>query len=575
MPTRVLHVFLDGAGDDTAVEWEVDENKPFADRAQMARLCEALGCGDEAMEELEFALHAVKGAQREAIDMAASPFEWMHRSGIDLERLAITKTRREPPSGGESPADDAAGDTTRMQETATTGVPGDATDAGETPRDPVAPVHYEAAERGWVPIRRKTDHGTSYHVPICPAPEAKGGMTHSLCGKCIRALTPVLKDVVWGDVAEHPAALKLNTEYRRGWIGKLSFDRNKRGEWKVKSVGATWKDRYFVIGPNGLHYYSSEAVRSTGQAPANAKNSKIFNADTELVVDPSAAEFSELRKADDTYVYFGLTFRKPDVALLMRVRRQEDKTEWVDFLGTTLNLLKRDEAWANGAKPGMFKDLGSNFLSRITEYRALQQEALATQENELKDAREAELQAAKFKAETEHLNRLTDRAEGDVTKIMDQVRVMLKEHEAMRAEAKRENADALEKLARAQLGAEASEKGLREAQEQHEQSWSRMSQLREQVAALREETEGFKEEKAAIFSRWRKQEERHAPKEKSKHEDPGRLLAFSPAGSPYNPRTLNLVDSGAAAGMLRSPTRKNVYLKSGLSTARVPPPGLL
>ena len=208
---------------------------------------------------------------------------------------------------------------------------------------------YEAAARGWLPLKKKIAGQTTYHIAIA-APDLKGNYdTHSVCGKCVRHLGSHDKDILWSDVTEHLQPVRPNTEILSRWVnGKLSFDRAANGEWKIKSFGANWKTRHFLYGPNGLSYSKTDLSKKE-------KNSKIFTRTTEIIRNPSAAEFrpiaGDLERAQ--LHYFGLRFQHNTYqeALLMRVTDTSDKNIIVTHLEKTLNQLKQDEKWSHDSKP--------------------------------------------------------------------------------------------------------------------------------------------------------------------------------------------------------------------------------
>eukprot|EP00662_Eupelagonemidae_sp_cell21_P043709 gene43709-46137_t len=263
---------------------------------------------------------------------------------------------------------------------------------------------------GWVPLRRTRgrDGEDVIEVPV-PLREAEEMLRIAaaqrrparppgapLCASCTK--TVLEQDparVVWGAVDEYPQPQLPNTTYKEGW------------------------DRFFRITPTGLHYYSTDVLH--GKDQWNAKSSHPFTQQTELLEDPSPEEFKDIGKDRGNFVYFGLRFPTGheqghgDVALLMRMRTQEQRGEWTEFLRSTLAKLTEDHNWAARTRPVEMKSVSSNRLARVADLREVAHDALANAEDDKKWAREAAAAAAAARAEHEHLLRAADRSEGVVS----------------------------------------------------------------------------------------------------------------------------------------------------------------
>ena len=177
--------------------------------------------------------------------------------------------------------------------------------------------------------------------------------------------------------------------------------------------------------------------------------------------------------------------------------------------------------------------------------------------------------------ETEHLLRGADRSEGEVAKIMTQIRTMTKTLHKEHTQAKvrsftspqpflpspslslyfpskqKENFDALQSLASERQRFEESAAQLKEAESALECKAERMQQLNDKIGQLRAERDMYIEDKKSIFARWRKMEERHTTNENKRHTA---LLAFSPPDSPCHPLRLHTLSDAEANRVLRSYT---------------------
>eukprot|EP01059_Diplonema_ambulator_P013215 TRINITY_DN23736_c0_g1_i1.p1 TRINITY_DN23736_c0_g1~~TRINITY_DN23736_c0_g1_i1.p1 ORF type:complete len:575 (+),score=159.32 TRINITY_DN23736_c0_g1_i1:137-1726(+) len=390
------------------------------------------------------------------------------------------------------------------------------------------PTHYEAHSYGWITIRRKLGRHPEYYLPIA-APLSGGGTTNSLCGQCVARLAPIEKDILWGPVDEHPAPIRPNTSYNEGICAKVTFVKQS-GKWR-KAFGASWEDRYFRVGPNGLHYYSTEVITKGASALSRPKNSKLFTSGTTLIPSPSEEEFPILKSAKAEYSYFGLRFAEPEEAILMRVKDEAQKLAWLNFLSSTLKKLVQDEAWAAESNPTKNKDLVSNTLTRIADLKRIAVEVKRQTEEELEEAAVAERVAQAARAEYEHLLRNADRGEGEVAKIMAQIRAMKKMLEAEHAEVVAARDDAVRGLSEAKVGCERSAALLNETEAVAAEKEIEMEIIRNKIQQLREEKEEFVQSRNEVFARWRKMEEHHTTKPKLSN----KLLAFSPHDSPCHP----------------------------------------
>ena len=207
---------------------------------------------------------------------------------------------------------------------------------------PTSPQDSDYEGNNWIPLLVNKEGTVSLSSPH----------QESFCKTCRKCVMANQNAALWSEVSEFPIPPVENRKFKSDWMQKLSFDRKNTGEWKVKGwadgLGVSWKDRYFAAGPNGLHYYSTQGIEQKDRANA-AKNSKVFTPTTVILTDPSPAEFPTI-KAGDGYKYLGLRFSSNE-ALIMRVKSESDKKEWLSFFETTMKQLMKNEVWAAATDP--------------------------------------------------------------------------------------------------------------------------------------------------------------------------------------------------------------------------------
>ncbi|KAJ9462127.1 hypothetical protein DIPPA_14835 [Diplonema papillatum] len=408
-----------------------------------------------------------------------------------------------------------------------------------SPVVPEAPVVKYAAEGGgWLPVRKRVGAGApSYHIAVT-APDYGGGATHSLCGKCIRnVLSQVESEVVWADVGPHPAPVEPNNAFMEAGVdGKLSFKRNENGEWKVKRLHAKWEKRLFRANARGLHYYNPSAFVGV-ETKMKPKNSKLFTAKTVLIQDPSPAEFGALKNlppADAAKHYFGLLFKDPEEALLIRVIDPREKDKWTAFLSSALKHLTLDEAWAAASHPVENKLASSNVLVSIAKLKQIEREALEAAEADKREVDILERKAASAKAEAEHLLRAVDKAEGEVAKKMSRIRDLKKTLLAEEKEETKYRDDAIRELAAAKRSLHNSKSSLDDMESTIGNRDRRIDEVQRELHRLKAERDAAVAARQRVFARWRKMEERPKKQPPTAPPETG-LLAFSPVDSPCHP----------------------------------------